>query len=283
MRKIEDLKKELKDLERRLMYLRTSKNGMSGLSDTVEKMKELLKREGYTNSQIAGYIEDLEQVLLDLKGAKKTIPVLSDAVESVKDLFQREGYTNPELASYLEGRIFTLREVIAHYDELAEEQERDATLAREEHSIQVRDNLIATAKSIYETRINTYMEQDFWGRAQSLFKGKKPKKLSESDILATYGEEAKGRLIGESIDGIQEQKEALLAYLKEYVLETPLTSFTLEDIEDYMIEIIVSFYDNQIEEVEEDYDNSLNEGYRLLLTNREGNGTTGTPNGNVNK
>lgn len=126
-----------------------------------------------------------------------------------------------------------------------EDEEREQLLRRSQ-----RDTLVSSAKSFYDQQISAYMNLNFWRKAVALFTGKKPKKMTDREILETYGKDAVDLLIDDRITAILEAKEEQLAILRSaYDVNSQEYIYALQEID--------SIYEDKIERARSGYETEL--------------------------
>lgn len=91
--------------------------------------------------------------------------------------------------------------------------------------------IVKTAKNEYDKQMEEYMSMNFWGKAKTMFAGKKPKKdSSDIEIIDKYGEEYKNKWMQGEIARAKREYDALVEWLKKYYEKHPEDQETsLED------------------------------------------------------
>ena len=101
-----------------------------------------------------------------------------------------------EYESYKDfGRAVQLMEEIKKLEkEIEEFPIKDAKLSATQEEIVRKANvggILKTVKEEYDRKMNEYMQMNFWGKAKTMFTGKKSKKNASSlQIIETYGADA---------------------------------------------------------------------------------------------
>lgn len=86
------------------------------------------------------------------------------------------------------------REIVDLQNKIYKQEEIERAREREQEYQQYKsttDRIKAGAKEMYDSKMNAYMQMNFWGKAKTILAGKKPKKMSDSEIIQTYGSNAK--------------------------------------------------------------------------------------------
>lgn len=82
--------------------------------------------------------------------------------------------------------------------------------------------IVKTAKNEYDKQMEEYMSMNFWGKAKTMFTGKKPKKdSSDIEIIDKYGEEYKNKCMQGEIARAKREYDALVEWLKNYYEKHP--------------------------------------------------------------
>ena len=131
-------------------------------------------------------------------------------------------YTDPVRALSLIKHIKYLKEQIKNYDKNANIQN-----ARNEFYQGIREEakeseITATAHDMYEQAQNDYKKKSVFGKLGTIFTGKKPKQLYDSDdIMKQYGEAAKQAIENEYSDNRIVEIERQRAYITEKFKDNP--------------------------------------------------------------
>lgn len=159
-------------------------------------------------------------------------------------------YIDDELAQTIKEQLVFLDISIENLGremrDMRDDDERKERVIRREK----RDTLVSSAKAFYDEKINAYMRLSLWGKAVAMFTGKKPKKLTDREILEVYGRDAADRLIEERIQSILEAKEEQIEILRgAYDESSQEYIYALREIE--------SIYEDKIERTRLGYDEEL--------------------------
>ena len=131
-------------------------------------------------------------------------------------------YTDPVRARSLINHINYLKEQIKNYDKNANIQN-----ARNEFYQGIREEakeseITATAHDMYEQAQNDYKKKSVFGKLGTIFTGKKPKQLYDSDdIMKQYGEAAKQAINNEYSDNRIAEIERQRTYITEKFKDKP--------------------------------------------------------------
>ena len=131
-------------------------------------------------------------------------------------------YTDPARARSLINHINYLKEQIKNYDKNVNIQN-----ARNEFYQGIREEakeseITATAHDMYEQAQNDYKKKSVFGKLGTIFTGKKPKQLYDSDdIMKQYGEAAKQAIENEYSDNRIDEIERQRAYITEKFKDNP--------------------------------------------------------------
>lgn len=135
-------------------------------------------------------------------------------------------------------------------DQIIEDEEREQVLRRSQ-----RDTLVSSAKSYYDGQLRAYMRLSLWGKASAFFTGKKPKKLTDREILEMYGQDAVDQLISDRIASILQAKEEQIAIARSmYDQDSREYAYAIKEID--------SIYDDKIERTRVGYENELETAIR---------------------
>ena len=95
-------------------------------------------------------------------------------------------------------------------------------------------SIMRSAKEEYDKQMNEYMQKNFWGKAKTMFAGKKPIQNATSEqIIATYGNEAKNKEMQGELNRAEREFNQLVEWIKDYYQKHPeeLTTSIEERIE----------------------------------------------------
>ena len=178
-------------------------------------------------------MENLNELQKELRKAESELTSISiDKHNPVKYDYERgetygeeshyNEYTDPVRALSLIKHIKYLKEQIKNYDKNANIQN-----ARNEFYQGIREEakeseITATAHDMYEQAQNDYKKKSVFGKLGTIFTGKKPKQLYDSDdIMKQYGEAAKQAIENEYSDNRIVEIERQRAYITEKFKDNP--------------------------------------------------------------
>ena len=136
--------------------------------------------------------------------------------------------SDPARESKLKAEIELLKEEIVTFPiqgtKLSKEQ--DDSLRKS-----VVGEIVKNSKEEYNRQMKEYMSMNFWGKAKTMFVGKKPKKdSSDKEIIDTYGENIKNEWLQGELARAKREYDALVEWLKNYYEKHPEDQETsLED------------------------------------------------------
>lgn len=124
--------------------------------------------------------------------------------------------------------------------------------------------IMTSAKEAYDQEMKEYMEMNFWGKAKTMFAGKKPKtKATDAQIIKEYGEEAKVKEMQGELKAAKEEYEKSIEWLKEYYKAFPKElSSTIEN----RLELAKKAYAEKLREIEERNNSYLEEANEVVRT-----------------
>ena len=127
--------------------------------------------------------------------------------------------SDPARESKLKAEIELLKEEIVTFPiqgaKLSKEQ--DDSLRKS-----VVGEIVKNSKEEYNRQMKEYMSMNFWGKAKTMFLGKKPKKdSSDKEIIDTYGENIKNEWLQGELARAKREYDALVEWLKKYYENHP--------------------------------------------------------------
>lgn len=187
-------------------------------------------------------ISQLQDEKLDLESKLKSITSYHEDGSSY--------YIDEDMAKMIQEQIVFLEMTIDNLgkeirDRRDEDEAKEQVLRRNQ-----RDTLVSSARSFYNEQLTAYMNLNFWRKAIAMFTGKKPKKMSDKEILEIYGQNALETLIEERITSIMEAKEEQLSIAKgTYDINSKEYMYVVQEIE--------SIYEDKIERTRAGYETEL--------------------------
>lgn len=170
-------------------------------------------------------------------------------------------YIDEEMAQMIKEQIgfldMSIENLGKEIRDLREKDEEHEQILRRKQ----RDTLVSDAKSFYEKQIQAYMSLSFWQKAIAMFSGKKPKKLTDREILEVYGQNALERLIDDRISDILKSKEEQLL-VASGMYDTDSKDYA------YAVKAIESLYEDKIERIKEGYESELETAIRSSSSRR---------------
>ena len=136
-----------------------------------------------------------------------------------------------------------------------EEREKQQEIRYRQNS-NTTESIILGAKAKYDQKMNEYMKMNLWGKAKTMFAGKKPKKMTGNEIMQTYAEEVTQIELQKAIERKKKEFEEDIAWTKSYYTEHPEDlkpgSDTYNSIEN-IIRYKVRKYEYEIKQLEKKY------------------------------
>lgn len=155
------------------------------------------------------------------------------------------------------------REIVDLQNKIYRQEEIERAREREQEYQQYKsttDRIKTSAKEMYDSKMNAYMQMNFWGKAKTILAGKKPKKMSDSEIIQTYGSNAKQVELEKMIQRRQQQFQEQVAWEQQYYTEHPEDlkpdSPVFNSVEN-IIKNTTSHYNFDIENMKKDYQRQL--------------------------
>ncbi len=206
-------------------------------------MKELneLKRD------LANYERELASITKEIK---KDTPFPLHALDGHSESYIVTSYTDESKAKYLKGQINYLKEQIDSYSHDAETIRRVQARKEQEDQEWRETQITHNANVLYEEKIEAYMAMNFWGKAKTLFAGKKPKKLNQQEIIQKYGSEAVEQVIGPARERLIIERDAQIERAKKDFINEP------KQLE-YAIKAINQYYETKITQGQVQYNKTL--------------------------
>ena len=115
-----------------------------------------------------------------------------------------------------------------------------------------KNQIMYNANALYEEKIEAYMAMNFWGKAKTLFAGKKPKKLSQQGIIQEYGTQALEQITSPAKDRLIMERDAQIEMAKKDFANYP------KQLE-YAMKAINEYYKTRISQGQEEYNKTLND------------------------
>lgn len=206
----------------------------------MESLNDLEKK-------LAQYESELSSIT---KTITRDVPFLPGQLDGYSESYSLSEFSDPERAKYLQTQIAYLKGRIKNYSQDAESARIYQEQREQENKKWREEKINSTAMEIYQEKMDNYMHQNFWGKAKTLFSGKKPKKMSEFEVVSTYGGQAVDKITFPAIERLQMQKADQLASIKEVYADD---SKMLE----YAIQQTNLYFDGQIKDLQSTYEKSL--------------------------
>lgn len=125
------------------------------------------------------------------------------------------------------------------------------------------EGIILESKAKYDEKMNEYMSKNLWGKAKILFAGKKPKKMTDKEIMQTYSSEVQQDFLKKMIEKKTYDKDQYIAWTKSHYTEHPEQLRPGRTIED-MIKDIENTYSYEMKFMKEDYEHMLKSANDLV-------------------
>lgn len=199
--------------------------------------------------ELSKYESELQSIT---KNIQKDTPFPLHALDGHSESYSYDVYLDPERAKFLNNQIQSLKSQISSYSidvENARRQQEKVELERREWR---EETITHTAQVLYEQKMDTYMEMNFWGKAKALFSGKKPKKMNQQEIIETFGKQAVKQITSPGIEEIMRQKQAQLESVKITYANDP-------KMLEYAIRATEQYFDSQLSNLQATYDKTLSD------------------------
>ena len=161
----------------------------------------------------------------------KVIEGVDALLDKVGKTIEYESYKDVKRANQLINEINNIKKEIEAYP-IKEEKLTPALEERLRKSYV--GSIMKSAKEEYDKQMNEYMQMNFWGKAKTMFSGKKPiKNASSEQIIATYGNDAKNKEMQGELNLAEREFNQLVEWIKDYYQKHPneLTTSLDERIE----------------------------------------------------
>lgn len=202
-------------------------------------------------SEIERELRSYESELASItKTVQKDTPFPLHALDGHSESYSYDVYLDEEKARNLNKKIGELKSQINNYTRDAEAIRKTREMKEQRDKVWREDKISSTAKDIYDEQVNAYMKMNFWGKAKTMFAGKKPKKLNNQQIVQNYGNQAVEQIITPGVQEIMRQKEEQLASVKVTYANDPKM---LENA----IRATNQYFDTQLEQLQKTYDTTL--------------------------
>ncbi len=199
-------------------------------------------------------LESKTRELASLTTHERTTIGVDAVLDKVGKTVEYEGYKDPGRATQLIEEINTIKKEIEAYPI----KEEKISPAMEERIRKANvGSIMKSAKEEYDKQMNEYMQMNFWGKAKTMFSGKKPiKNASSEQIIANYGNDAKNKEMQGELNRAEREFNQLVEWIKDYYQKHPeeLTISIEERIEQER-----KLYQERIKNIEAKNDSYLNE------------------------
>ena len=174
-------------------------------------------------------MQELERLKAELKSKTSELASLTtheSYIEGVDALLDKvgktieyESYKDVKRANQLINEINNIKKEIEAYP-IKEEKLTPALEERLRKSYV--GSIMKSAKEEYDKQMNEYMQMNFWGKAKTMFSGKKPiKNASSEQIIATYGNDAKNKEMQGELNLAEREFNQLVEWIKDYYQKHP--------------------------------------------------------------
>lgn len=137
----------------------------------------------------------------------KDTPFLPGQLDGTSEAYSYTEYTDPDRAAYLKYQIKSVQSQINNYANIR----RQVAAMQEQREEAIRafriEGVSSGALEVYNAKMNEYMSKNFWGKAKALFTGKKPKKMSEQEAIATYAHEGAQKALAGRTELIEQKRQ----------------------------------------------------------------------------
>ncbi len=188
--------------------------------------------------ELAQYENELASIT---RKTQKDTPFPLHALDGHSESYTVTSYTDNTRASYLQKQIAALKSQINSYARDAETIREVQQRKEMEDYEEAKADIVAYAHSLYAEKIDAYMELNFWGKAKALFHGKKPKKLTDQQVIQEYGDQAIDKILASGVEKHNADKEYQIEQAKMKYADNP------EELAK-IIEGIEQYYDKQYED-----------------------------------
>lgn len=209
-------------------------------------------------------MSELEKLQLELEGKTRELASLTthesstvgaDALlDKIGKTVEYEGYRDVGRATQLMDEIKNIKKKIEEYP--IKEEKISPAMEDRIRKANV-GSIMKSAKEEYDKQMNEYMQMNFWGKAKTMFSGKKPiKNASSEQIIAVYGNDAKNKEMQGELNRAEREFNQLVEWIKDYYQQHPeeLTTSIEERIEQER-----KLYQERIKNIEAKNDSYLNE------------------------
>ena len=177
-------------------------------------------------------LENKTRELASLTTRERTTVGDVDAVlDKIGKTVEYEGYKDVGRATQLIDEIDKIKKEIEAYP--IKEEKLSPAMEERIRKANV-GSIMRSAKEEYDKQMNEYMQKNFWGKAKTMFAGKKPIQNATSEqIIATYGNEAKNKEMQGELNRAEREFNQLVEWIKDYYQKHPeeLTTSIEERIE----------------------------------------------------
>lgn len=205
-----------------------------------------------TYSEIEKELRNYESELASItKTVQKDTPFPLHALDGHSESYSYDVYLDNDKARFLNHRIEDLKSQLSTYARDAENVRKSKEMKEQRDKEWREDKIFSISKGIYDEKVNAYMQMNLWGKAKTMFAGKKPKKLNNQQIVESYGNQAVEMIIAPGVEEIRRQKEAQLASVKvTYANDPKMLESAIRSTNEY--------FDKQLEQLQKTYDSTLN-------------------------
>ena len=179
-------------------------------------------------------IKEAKNVGFNVVETQKDTPFPIHTLDGHAESYTVSSYTDNARASYLQKQIATLKSQINSYSRDAETIRKVQQRKEMEDYEEAKANIVTYAHGLYAEKIDAYMELNFWGKAKALFHGKKPKKLTDQQVIQEYGDQAIDKILAPGVEKHNADKEYQIEKAKkEYANNPEELAKVIEGIEQY--------------------------------------------------
>ncbi len=180
---------------------------------------------------LAQYEAELDSIT---KNVQKDTPFPLHALDGHSEAYTVTSYTDNARASYLKRQIVSLKSQIDSYAHDASEIKEAQKRKEMEDYHEAKVDIIANAHALYAEKIDAYMALNFWGKARAMFHGKRPKKLTDQQVIQEFGDQAIDRILA---PGLEKHNADKVFYIekakKDYANDPAKLEKTIKSIEQY--------------------------------------------------
>ena len=176
--------------------------------------------------------------------------VTSSGVDAVRDTvgerIEYDTYTDLSRATQLMTEIEQIKKELEEFPIL------NTKLSKKQEDVIKKSvvwDLMKYSKVSYEEEMKEYMKLNFWGKAKTMFAGKRPKKnATDNEIIDKYGEDAKETTMLSELNRYKREHNQIIEWIKEFYKNHP--------------EELKTTIEERIEAENKDYEERLKEVYK---------------------